>query len=166
MPTTKKSEDEIFDESNEVASNWVTWGKEQDRISGTLVAVREMVSKLPGKEGQKIAVYEVKVSVGEFHQLDEKKNPIEPAIIPNAGDIYNIGGKPIIDRQMRNIKLGTKIGLKYTETQAPKNKGFNPLKVIKVYVKRGMDNKPEMDNEWLKEQQNSDAAAEASFNQM
>lgn len=151
-----KKTDDWFDDKNEVPNNWVTWGKEGDNIIGTLIAVREMTSTLPGKEGEKVAVYEIKADAGSFHTLDDKKNPVEPAVEINADDIWNVGGKPIIDRQMRNIKLGTKIAMKYTETNAPRTKGFNPLKVIKVYVKRGMDNKPLMDEQWLAEQQNQE----------
>lgn len=157
MAKEEKKED-LFDKGNEVQSPWVKWGKEGDFVRGTLIAVREMTSKLPGKEGQKVPVYEIKADAGEFHVVDEKtKLPVEPAVSINEGEIYNLEGRPIVERQMRNIKLGTKIGLKYTETQPPRNKGFNPLKVIKVYIARGQDNKPIMDEEWLKERASADA---------
>ncbi len=147
--------DDLFNDDNRVASNWVSWGLEGDFFAGTLIAVREMTSKLPGKEGQKVPVYEVKIDRGSFHALDEKKQVIKPAIVIESGQVWNVGGKAIIDRQMRNIKLGTKLGMKFTETQPARNKGFTPLKVVKVFVPRGKDNKALMDEEWLKEQQSA-----------
>jgi hypothetical protein len=150
---TSEKKDDLFNEENQVANNWVTWGSEGDFIAGTLIAVREMVSKLPGQEGKKVPVYEIKADRGSFHQLDDKKNPIEPPVTIEALDIWNVGGKPIIDRQMKNLKLGTKLGIKYIETQPAKQKGFNPLKVLKVFVQRGKDNKPLMDEEWLAERE-------------
>lgn len=154
--TDRKKFDFEKDAGDEVQSPWVKWGKEGDFIKGTLIAVREMTSKLPGKEGQKVPVYEIKADDGSFHIVDETtKKPVEPAIVINAGEVYNLEGRPIVERQMRNIKLGTKVTLGYVETQPPRNKGFNPLKVIKVYVKRDQDNKPVMDEEWLKEREAS-----------
>lgn len=169
--TTSKKDEEVKDvdanqeEWEEVANNWVSWGKEGNYIIGTLIAVREIISKLPGKAGEKIAVYELKADAGVFNQMDDDKKPIEPAINIEAEQIWNIGGKPIIDRQMRNIKLGTKVYVKYTKTEPPRNKGFNPLKVIKVLTKRGRDGKPVMDEKWLAEVA-AENDAEKQFNNM
>lgn len=149
----------------EVQSNWVRWGKEGNTIKGTLIAVRSMKSTLPGKQGENVAIYEIKASEGEFNNMDKKtKEPIEPAITIEAGDIYNVGGKPIIDRQMRNIKLGTKIRMTFTETNPAKNAGFSDLKVVKVYVVRDGSNQPVMDQEWLDEQEREAAVKDFDKN--
>lgn len=152
-----KEKDDLFNEDNAVPNNWITWGKQGDYIAGTLIAVREMTSKLPEKQGEKVPVYEIKADRGEFHKIDDDKKPIEPPITIEVGDIWNLGSKQMLDRQLRNVKLGTKIGIKFTETQPAARKGFSPLKVIKVYVQRGRDNKPVMDEEWLGERDNAEA---------
>lgn len=150
---TDEKNNNIFDESNEMPNNWVKWGKVGDKIQGTLVAVRTMQSRLPGQEGKKTQIYEVKADSGSYHDMDDKQNPIEPPIETRAGEYWNIGGKEMIDRQLRNVKIGTKIGLKFNEEVQSKTKGFNATKVIKVYVPKGKDGEPIMDDEWLTEQQ-------------
>ncbi len=151
--TETKDKDDIFDDENVVPNNWVKWGKVGDNIKGTLVAVRTMESRLPGKEGEEVNIYEIKADGGEFHDMDADNKPINPPIEVRAGEYWNIGGKDMLDRQFRNIKNGTKVGLKFTEEIASKTKGFNATKVLKVYVPRGKDNNPLMDEAWLEEQQ-------------
>ena len=144
--------DNIFDEGNELKSAWVKFSKIGDFISGTLISVREMASRLPGKEGEMVKVYEIKAKEGSFHDIDKKKQIIEPAIIVGAGDIYNVGVGFVIDGQMRNVKVGQIIGIKYTEDKPNKQAGFNDMKIKKVYAPKGPDGvKPLMDEEWLKE---------------
>lgn len=152
-----KEKDEMFNEENEVQSSWIKFSKIGDFISGTLIGVREVPSTLPGKEGTMTKVYEMKAVSGEFHDIDEKKQVIEPAINVNAGEIWNVGGGVVLDAQMRNIKLGQVIGIKFTDEKPAQKKGFNAMKIKKVFAPKGKDNKPKMDEEWLKEQE---AAAE------
>lgn len=136
--TTKKDmaqpSDELFNESHAVKSNWVKFGKINDFIKGTLIDVREMMSNMPGKEGQKVKVYEFLAHAGSFHDLDEKRNPVETPTIVNEGEYWTIGGKVGIDAQMRNVKLGTIVGMRFAEEKPSKTKGFNATKIIKVYV--------------------------------
>src|SRR3990167_3490649 len=106
----KKAAKDEFGDENAVPSNWITWGVPvEDKIFGTLIAKRTMKSTFPGKEGELVNIYEMKADYGSYHQVDEKKNPIEPAITINEGEFYNIGGKAMIDRQMQNIKVGQKV---------------------------------------------------------
>ena len=155
-----KTADE-FDESNAVPSNWVSWGVPvEDKIFGTLVARSTMKSTFPGKEGQIVNNYEMKADFGSFHKLDEKKNPIEPAIEVQEGEFYNIGGKDMIDRQMKNVKLGQKVGLKYIEDVPAKTKGFAPAKVIKVFAPKNDDGTFKMDTEWVEERNALELGAE------
>ena len=147
----KKNVD-VFDESNEVKSNWAKFSvPQEDKIFGTLIAKRQVKSNLPGKEGEMVMVYDLKADYGTFHALDDKKRVIEEPITVEAGTFWSVGGKPMIDRQMQNIKLGQKIGFKFIEEVPSKQKGFNPTKVIKVFAPSNPAN-PDiawMDEEWL-----------------
>ncbi len=146
-----KEKEDLFNDDNEVRTSWVKFSKVGDYVSGTLIGVREVASTLPGKEGEMTKVYEIKASAGEFHDIDEKKQLIDEPIAINAGEIWNVGGGVVLDAQMRNIKLGQKLGIKFTGEKAAQKKGFNPMKIKKVY------SKGEMDEEWLAERE---AAAE------
>lgn len=128
----------------EVKNSWVKFNKIGDYIAGTLIAVREIKSQLPNQEGQMTKVFEIKADEGEFHDLDDKKQVIEAAIAVNAEEIWNLGGgskeKPsMLDAQFRNIKLGQKVKVEYVDDKPAKQKGFNPMKVKKVYTNGKMD---------------------------
>jgi len=150
--TTKKTTTDDFDASNEVPSNWVKFNIEgEDKIMGTLIAIREMKSTLPGKEGELVKIYEVKADYGSFHELDEKKKVIDEPIVVEENSIWSIGGKPIIDRQMTNVRVGQKVGFKFTEEQPSKTKGFAPAKVIKVFTPKNDDGTAKMDTVWIEQ---------------
>ena len=129
----------LFDDNNAVKSQWIKWGMVGDYIAGTFIEVREITSQFPGKEGERVKVYEIKADEGSFHDLDERRNPVNPPISIKEGDIWIIGGRQGIDAQMRNIKIGQKIGMKYTDEKPAKTKGFNALKILKVYTEGVMD---------------------------
>lgn len=144
-------------EENEVSSNWVKFNVPmEDKIFGTLVAKRSMKSSIPGKEDEDINVYDLKADMGSFHEADDKKQVIEPAITVGAGEIWSIGGKASIDAQMRNIKVGQKIGFKFIDEKPSKTKGFAPAKYIRVYAPKNDDGTPQMDDEFLAEQEVQD----------
>lgn len=123
---------------NKVPSNWITWGKIGDFIKGTLVRVYEVDNKMPGKEGTKQKIYEVVSHAGRFHDIDENKRVIETPVNINADEFWQIGGKEGIDAQMRNVKLGTIIGMRFDKEVPAKQKGYNPSKII-VVVTGGRD---------------------------
>lgn len=138
------------DASNEVPSNWVKFNVPmEDKIMGTLIAKRTVKSTIPGREDEDTTVYELKADVGSFHELDESKKLIETPITVNEGEIWSIGGKNAIDVQMRNIKIGQKVGFKFIDEKPSKTKGFAPAKNIKVYAPKNDDGTPKMDEEWL-----------------
>ena len=140
-------------DDNAVQSNWVKFNVPmQDKIFGTLIAKRTIKSAIAGKEGEDVNVYELKAESGSFHEVDDKKKVIETPITINAGEIWSIGGKAGIDAQMRNIKIGQKIGFKFIDEKASKTKGFAPAKNIKVFAPKGEDGQPLMDEEVLMEQ--------------
>ena len=122
-----------FSDSNEIKAKWVKFCNIGDGVIGTLTEIRKVPSFLPGKEGELVTVYDLKVKSGSFHELDAKKNPVEVATVLNPGDYYSVSGKKAIDDRMRNIAYGTVVGFKFTEEVPNKTKGFNPTKIIKVY---------------------------------
>ncbi len=136
---------------NEVQSNWMKFNVPlEDKLFGTLIAKRQIKSTMPGKEGELVNIYEIKASEEtSFHVLDEKKKLVDEAITINPGDVYSVGGTKVIDNQMRNIKVGQVIGFKFIEEQPSKTKGFAPAKIVKVFVPKGDDGKPQMDEEFL-----------------
>lgn len=138
---------------NEVSSNWAKFNVPgEDKIMGTLIAKRQIKSNLQGKEGELVWVYELKADEGQFHALDEKKKLIEEPITVEAGSYWNVGGKPGIDNQMRNVKIGQKVGYKFIDESPSKTKGFAPSKNIRVYTPKNEDGTPQMDDEWLSTQ--------------
>lgn len=147
---------------NEVPSNWVTWGVPGDKIFGTLISKRTMKSTFPGKEGEIVNIYEIKAEMGQYHKLDAKKNPVDPAIIINIGEFYNVGGKTGIDVQMKNVKLGQTIGMKFIDETPSNTKGFAPAKSIKVFAPKNDDGSFKMDEEWVA--QNGQAELAEEFN--
>lgn len=146
---------------NEVQSNWIKWNVPlEDKIIGTLISKRQIKSQMAGKEGELVWVYEVKADAGSFHALDEKKKLIEEPIEINAGEVWSVGGKAGIDAQMRNVKVGQKVGFKFIDEQPAKTKGYNPSKNIKVYTPKNDDGSFQMDEEVLEAQ----GSLEGEFN--
>ena len=146
---------------NEIPSNWMKFNVSAaddaegcDKIFGTLIAKRQMKSTMPGKEGELVNIYEIRATKEtSFHILDEKKKVVDEAVSIDIGDVYSVGGTKVIDNQMRNIKVGQQIGLKFIEEQASKTKGFAPAKIIKVFAPKNAEGTgPLMDEEFLKEQ--------------
>ena len=145
-----KKTDSWDDEGNEVRSNWMKFNVElEDKIKGTLIAKRQIKSNLPGKEGELVWVYDLKVDEGSSHALDKKKKVIPEAIVAGEGEIWSVGSKPAIDTQMRNVKIGQKVGFKFIDSLESKTAGFNPAKNIKVYTPKNDDGSYQMDEEWL-----------------
>jgi hypothetical protein len=156
--------DNFFSEGNEVKGSWMTWGKPGDNIKGTLVAKYQRENTISGKAEMQ-NIYEIKVMSGEYHALvlDDNSNrvPAKEVTTLNKDDVCNVGGKAAIDAQMRNIKIGQIIGLKFMESVPNKDPKKYPTKVVKLYTEG------KMDEEFLtgmKEQEKADANAEAVKN--
>jgi hypothetical protein len=139
---------DIFSEENEMKSAWVSWGKVGDSIVGTLIAKYQKEQTFDGKTSMQW-IYEIKASGGAFHQLERDDNsnwvPVKEPTKVNPDETWNIGGKAGIDAQMRNVKLGQIVGLKYTESIPNKDKTKYPTKKIQVYTNG------EMDEAWIEE---------------
>jgi len=150
MAKKEVEKDDVFSEENEVQSQWVKFNVPlEDRIFGTLIAKRQVKSTMPGKETQVNNVYDMKAEYGSFHRLDENEKIIDEPIVIEKEEIWSVGGTSTIDRQMRNIRVGQKIGLKFIETQPSKTKGFKPAKIVKVYAPKDENGQPQMDGEFL-----------------
>jgi len=130
--------DNLFDDKNQLKSAYISWGKPGDYFAGTLMGKRQMENKLKNPPEMQ-TVYEFKCSEGRFFTLDGNKNPVADATVIKEGDVYNVGGKKAIDAQMRNVKIGQVVGMKFIEETPAKTKGFNATKVIRVYSSGAMD---------------------------
>ncbi len=144
--------DDIFNESNEVQSAWVKFNVPlEDKVSGTLISKSTRKSTMPGKEGQMQNIYELKADMGTWHALDDKKHVIDTPVTVESGQYITIGGTNVIDRQMKNVRVGQKVGLKYIEEQPSKTKGFAAAKIVKVYAPKNPDGSVQMDEEFLRQ---------------
>jgi len=137
---------DVFDEENEIKASWVKWGKVGNKIFGTLISVREMESQLPGKKGEIVKIYEILADGGEFNDIDEDKKPVKEVTTIDPGTTWLVGGGVGLDNALRNVKIGQILGIKFTEEKPAKQKGFNPLKVKKVF------SEGKMNEAWLEEQ--------------
>jgi len=134
------------DEFQEVKSSVVSWGKVGDYIQGTLVDIRIREVQDEKKGLVRKNVYEILADEGQYHEIDENRNPVEPPIKCEKNDFYQVwGGREIIDNGMRKIKIGQKVRIVFTEQLEPKKKNYSGFKIIKVYA-------GPMDEEWLNNQ--------------
>ena len=126
---------DIFSDDNKITGNW--WKKDAigASISGTFIGKRQAQNNLSGNMEW---VYELRTEDGE---------------------IWNVGGKPAIDMQMRHIQLGQIIGFKFTEERPARRLGNNPTKIIQVFAP-----KDSVDQEWLDSEDGANAKQEASAN--
>jgi hypothetical protein len=133
---------DLFNEENRVKPLFVKWGKVGDYIAGTLINVKHIKSTLPGKEGQDQKIYEILTEApdenhkdfGQYHELDDKKNALPDATKVKPGKIYLVGGKFDIDDAMLHAKLGQFVVMKFLEERPNKKKGYNPSKVVQVWL--------------------------------
>lgn|SRR3990167_3827668 len=113
----------------EMTTQTVTFGKVGNFIKGTYVGKRAV--KNPNNEGM-VNIYEVKGILGEFHEVDGKKNPKEPAVGIAEGSFYSIwGGKTAIDDLFGRVRLGEIVAIQFKEEVESKTKGNAPFKVLR-----------------------------------
>ena len=147
-------EKDIFNEDNQVKSNWIKWGKIGDKAWGTLISVRDRKSDFEGKG--MVKNYELKIDGGSFHYFEKVNGRIETeeqATILEAGSFWNFSGNEGLEAGMKNIKLGQKVALKFMEEIPSKKKGYSPAKIVRVYALKDSAGKIVMDEEWLKEEE-------------
>lgn len=125
---------DIFNDSNKVQLNTVKFKAIGDKVQGTLIGKRMVKNVLKNNEDQ--IVYDIKLEDGR---------------------VASVFGKPGIDFQMEHIKLGQIVGFEFTKILPPKNPAFKPTHVIQVYADAKV-----VDEQWLKEQEEAQMAAEVS----
>jgi len=135
----------IFDDKNEISSTRISWGKVGDHIFGTLIDKRSVPDQY--NPGEEVPVFEIKAEGGSFHEIVKKVVAETPTVI-NAGEVWAVFGRGALEKRMKRIKPGQKLGLKFVEEIQTK-KG-NDMKVVKVYTTN------EMDQEWLESQEPSE----------
>jgi hypothetical protein len=140
----------IFNEENKVKGSWMKFNKIGDSIEGTFIAKREVPSRLNNDELQN--VYEIKVSGKVIMDGVEQQS--------NDGDIWFVGGKKFIDNQMRHIRVGQIIGLRYESNVPSKRPGLSPLKVIQTYANASV-----VDIDWLESQDAMETAENVEYAQ-
>lgn len=118
----------------EVASQTVTFGKVGDFIKGTYCGV-----KIINTTNGDTPLYEIKAIVGNYHTVDDKKNPVDPAVLVEEGAYYNIWGslKPTsganaITSLFEKSKLGDIVAVKLESEPPSKTKGNAPFKKYKT----------------------------------
>ena len=90
---TKEKKVDAFDEGYErPPSAWVKWGKVGDVIKGTYIGNVDRTNK----DGS--------------IKMDEEQTMVE------AGQVYMVGGKKIIDNVMRRAKIGQKVLFRFSDT--------------------------------------------------
>lgn len=142
--------EDVFDSKNEIKSNWVKWGKPGDSITGTLVRVFQVADNYAKVPGAKKNVYEIKAINGSFNDIQNKKLTGDVVTI-KPGDVYCVDGKSGLEAQMRNVKMGQIIGIKFMEERAAKDPKNFDAKITKVFAPKNNDGSVKMDEEWLKQ---------------
>jgi len=113
----------IFDdEGNKMTSQYWKYPNVGDKVEGTYVERRVTTNRLK-KDAEQI-VYSIMLEDGTFT------------------DVY---GKPGIDAQMRNVKLGQIIGFEFVREDPPKQAGHSPTKIVQVYA-----NPKTVNEDWIK----------------
>lgn len=110
MALDKYSEESFDEGAVKPPSQWFKFGKIGDVIKGNLLSVREQDDTY--HPGQKQKIYEIEAVGGYFHNIVEKKTSDTPTEL-KAGDIWQVSGKAIIDKWMRNAEVGQLVIMRY-----------------------------------------------------
>lgn len=122
-----------FDGMNEAKRPQVKFGKVGDWFKGTIVDnTREIPNKLSSKNEMQL-ICEFKMNGGSFHNIEEKVVAAEPTEILK-GEFYSLFAKGMVKAQLERAKIGQVIGLRFAEERPPSQPGFNPTKIIKVFL--------------------------------
>lgn len=114
----------------EMNTQSVTFGKVGDFIKGTYVG-KKVVKTANGEA----PLYEVKAETGNFHTVDGKKNPVEPAVKVEKASYYTVwgsfkstAGANAITSLFQRIPFGEIVGIQLAEEIESKTKGNAPFK--------------------------------------
>lgn len=118
----------------EVTSQTVTFGKVGDFIKGTFTG-----EKVVNTANGDTPLYEIKAILGNYHAVDDKKNPIDPPVLVEEGSYYNIWGsfKPTsganaITSLFKKSRVGDIVAIQLEKETPSKTKGNAPFKKYKT----------------------------------
>lgn len=122
-----------FDGMEEAKRPQVKLGKVGDWFKGTITDnTREIENRLSAKHEMQL-ICEFKMQGGSYHNISEKVVAAEPTEVVK-GDFMSFFAKGPVRDQLKKAKLGQIVGLKFAEERPPSQPGFNPTKIIKVYL--------------------------------
>lgn len=124
-----------FSDQDKVTGSWIKWDEIGKRVQGTLIGKR-----------QKPDTYDATKMQWIYELLGEGE------------EITIVGGKPGIDMQMKHVRLGQIVELRYEGDKPTTTPGYDATKLIQVFT-----NKNAMDTEWLA--QNPEMAIEGELPQ-
>lgn len=137
MPDMPQPDSSLFDDKNKVKAAFIKFTKIGDWFEGTLHEVRHVKNLLPGKEGETQINYDFIVKSGVFHMPDPLTKQAyadgSGVIILKKDDLWTMGGKPGIDANMRNIKVGQIFGARFSALKPSKTPGFAAQKVVDIF---------------------------------
>lgn len=116
-----------------------------DKIEGTLIGRSQMESRITGEMQN---IYEIKLK-NDAPVIDGEEQKFFP------GDIWMVGGKKVIDNQMRHVRLGQIVAFVFDREVPSKTAGISAMKFIQIYA-----NQESVDKEWLKEMENEDLSTD------
>lgn len=127
MPKTQAQNDDPLAGGQEMSTQQVAFGKVGDFIKGTYVQ-KKSVKTARGDN----FIYQIKGQLGQYHEMDDNKKPVEPAKDVQIGSYYSIwGGKQTIDDLFARCKFGDIVAIQFKEEQPSKTKGNSPFKVFR-----------------------------------
>lgn len=116
----------------------VKFGKVGDWFKGTLTDnTRQVENQLSAKHEMQ-TVFEFKMHGGSFHDIVESApgrfDPVAEATEIEKDSFLTYFGKGAVQSQMRNVKIGQIVGMRFAEEKPSSKPGMNPTKIIKVMI--------------------------------
>jgi hypothetical protein len=111
----------------------IKFGKPGDWVRATVVDNTRQVENTLSAKHEMQTVYEFKIQGGQFHNIVDKVAAADPTPL-EKGSFWAYFAKGVVHSQLKNAKIGQIIGLKFIEEKPSTRPGFNPTKVIKVFL--------------------------------
>lgn len=119
----------------EISSQAITFGKVGDFIKGTYTG-----KKVVDTSNGEAPLFELKAIMGRYHNVDDKKNPIEPELSVEKGEYYNVwgsfkttSGAYSITSLFKKVPFGEIVAIRLKEEIPSKTKGNAPFKKYEVF---------------------------------
>jgi len=128
---------DFYNEENKVSGATFNFKSVGDEINGTLVGVGEKPDRF---------------NIGKMQKIYE--------IMTTDGSINLVWGKPILTPQMKNVRIGQYLGIKFEAIKPNKDPNLNAAHILQVYAPQKADKSgPLMNEEWLKGQAEANLAS-------